>query len=518
MPIALSNSRVGTFDHYIDQPYSPEGSTTNLLKGDGEWHVVDSGIDPATVATNANALTLTNKSINGSSNTLTNLPAAGILGVIPIANLATGTPTGSKFIRDDGTLQTVSSGTTINPTNGAIPYRSSSSAFGDSPVVRADANTIWQRNSTNGQAFLLAGTYTDDSNYTALGFSVNPAGAGTIQMSNAGAGPAGALTVIAEDFLANNSVNLKTLGGGQVQMQSLDSAAASRALDIRLNDGDRGIDLSGNLTVSTGGATVSGTNTGDQDLSGLVPTTRTVNGHPLSANVTVTPTDLGLVIGTNVQAYDADLTTWAGKTPYVGDLVIASGKTQTTLENVTLTSDGVGTRTLNVGTGGTLGTAAYTAATASVTGLRKGAGAASADTAATVEVDYVTPTKAAIRVYVKSLAVLTSGAPADIGTITIPAGVAARYLIPNHSGAYIIYAETAAGSLAAGTFTIRDAAAGGGSAMTIASVAGPTAAGGVVSSSGAVTVSTSTTLHVRQGVNSANAGTCSFYLTLNPIP
>lgn len=32
------------------------------------------------------------------------ISAAGVSGVIPIANLATGTPTGSKFIRDDGTL------------------------------------------------------------------------------------------------------------------------------------------------------------------------------------------------------------------------------------------------------------------------------------------------------------------------------------------------------------------------------------------------------------------------------
>ncbi len=48
-----------------------------------------------------------------SSLVLTNataVPAGQITGVIPIANLATGTPTGSKFIRDDGTLQTIAGG------------------------------------------------------------------------------------------------------------------------------------------------------------------------------------------------------------------------------------------------------------------------------------------------------------------------------------------------------------------------------------------------------------------------
>lgn len=39
---------------------------------------------------------------------------------------------------------------------------------------------------------------------------------------------------------------------------------------------------------------LSGTNTGDQDLSGLVPNTRTVNGHALSSNVTVTKSDVSL--------------------------------------------------------------------------------------------------------------------------------------------------------------------------------------------------------------------------------
>jgi hypothetical protein len=43
-----------------------------------------------------------------------------------------------------------------------------------------------------------------------------------------------------------------------------------------------------------------------------VPNTRTVNGHALNADVAVTPTDLGLVIGTNVQAFDTELSAIAG--------------------------------------------------------------------------------------------------------------------------------------------------------------------------------------------------------------
>src|SRR5690606_8889832 len=38
----------------------------------------------------------------------------------------------------------------------------------------------------------------------------------------------------------------------------------------------------------------SGTNSGDQDLTGLVPKTTTVNGHALSINVTITLSDVGL--------------------------------------------------------------------------------------------------------------------------------------------------------------------------------------------------------------------------------
>lgn len=59
--------------------------------------------------------------------------------------------------------------------------------------------------------------------------------------------------------------------------------------------------LSANVTVTaadvgapSGSGTSSGANSGDQDLSGLVTKVTQVNGHALSANVTVTASDVGL--------------------------------------------------------------------------------------------------------------------------------------------------------------------------------------------------------------------------------
>lgn len=111
---------------------------------------------------------------------------------------------------------------------------------------------------------------------------------------------------------------------------------------------------------------ITGTLSNQTDLNsaliGKVVTTTTVNGHALSSNVTVTPTDLSLVIGTNVQAWDTDLDTWATKTPYAGTVVVTTGKTFTNTNNLTLTAtDG---STLAIGGGGTLGSAAYTASSA----------------------------------------------------------------------------------------------------------------------------------------------------------
>ncbi len=120
------------------------------------------------------------------------------------------------------------------------------------------------------------------------------------------------------------------------------------------------------ITVGSGGGagtwgSITGTLSNQTDLqsalTALVPKTTTVNGHALSGNVTVTPTDLSLVVGTNVEAWSANLDTWSGKTPYAGNVVVTTAKTLTASNTLTLA--GTDGSTLNVGTGGTLGTNAF---------------------------------------------------------------------------------------------------------------------------------------------------------------
>src|SRR6185312_10408173 len=97
-----------------------------------------------------------------------------------------------------------------------------------------------------------------------------------------------------------------------------------------------GIDTTGQVTVAEGG-------TG-------------------AATAAAARTNLGLAIGSDVEAWSNNLDGWSAKAPYAGTLAITSGKTGT-FSN-TLTFSGTDGSTLNVGAGGTLAGMAYQAPSA----------------------------------------------------------------------------------------------------------------------------------------------------------
>ena len=98
----------------------------------------------------------------------------------------------------------------------------------------------------------------------------------------------------------------------------------------------------------------------DSDLTSIAALSTTSFGRSLltQADAPTLRMTAGLAIGTNVEAWSANLDTWAGKTPFAGSVVVTTGKTFTSSNTITLTAtDG---STLAIGTGGTLGTAAFT--------------------------------------------------------------------------------------------------------------------------------------------------------------
>ena len=123
----------------------------------------------------------------------------------------------------------------------------------------------------------------------------------------------------------------------------------------------------------------------------------------------------------------------------------------------------------------------------------------------------------------KNITVLTTGAPADIASVTLPSWLT-RYRVAS-AGVHLLIAETASGTLADARFFLRNDANGAGSALT-ASMSGPASTTAMILPTAPATdpqtfqpigISTAGTLYLRQTANSANAGTVSVYLTLVPL-
>lgn len=98
-------------------------------------------------------------------------------------------------------------------------------------------------------------------------------------------------------FINNDTLANVTARGASTAIQSTFSGGLKTNTLTAITDalgvfGD--LAVSGNVSAVNFTGNSFGFNSGDQDLSGLVPKTTTVNGHLLSSNVSVSQTDVGL--------------------------------------------------------------------------------------------------------------------------------------------------------------------------------------------------------------------------------
>ena len=173
-------------------------------------------------------------------------------------------------------------------------------------------------NNTNAQhGFVGIGTQSPSN---LLHVSQQKLGRGTVSNSAAGTTVTGVNTVFLDTFKVGDSITIPHIGGstGTPQTVVISAIASNTSMTVAAitNANAAGSSYSlaggtlfsvagnGTITTSSSGNTLSGTNTGDQ-----------------------TAASLGLVIGTNVQAYDAKLTTLAGLAVTDNAVIIGNGTT-----------------------------------------------------------------------------------------------------------------------------------------------------------------------------------------------
>ena len=102
----------------------------------------------------------------------------------------------------------------------------------------------------------------------------------------------------ADEVNYSNAVSLLTASSVQDAIDELASEKADKTVTVN------GQSISSNVTLTaadvgapSGSGTSTGTNTGDQDLSGLVPKTTTVNGKALNTDISLAASDVGAPSG-----------------------------------------------------------------------------------------------------------------------------------------------------------------------------------------------------------------------------
>ncbi len=241
----------------------------------------------------------------------TSLTVAVALGVNTAVTYSRGDSFSTPQITIDADVGNIGSAVQVN-TAFAVDFAQSESTLS---LVSA-ANDIWLTNTNSQHSFVGVGTQRPTSLFHVKAEKV---GQGTVSNSAAGTTVTGVNTLFLDTFKVGDSITIPSAGTAATPQTLTISAIASNTsltVSAAITNANSAVNYSlaggtlfsvagnGTITTSSSGNTLSGTNTGDQ-----------------------TAASLGLVIGTNVQAYDAKLTTLAGLAVTDNAVIIGNGTT-----------------------------------------------------------------------------------------------------------------------------------------------------------------------------------------------
>ncbi len=172
---------------------------------------------------------------------------------------------------------------------------SASAAASDAASAASDASSA--ASSASAAASSAATAATDAGNAsTSASSAASSASAAASSAASASSDAATAAAAASSAVAANSAISPGTKTKITYDAKGLVTAGVDATTADIADSSDARYVTDAQRTVLSN---TSGTNTGDQDLSGLVPKTTTVNGQALSGNVTVSKSDVGLGSVTN---------------------------------------------------------------------------------------------------------------------------------------------------------------------------------------------------------------------------